>query len=234
MKSTIDQIRQRFDQDVERFTHLEAGNTAQVDSALSLEIIAEAASATNPNASSLLDVGCGAGNYALKILERLPHLDVTLVDLSEPMLSRARERVLQVTHGQVRTLQTDIREADLGGAQFDVIVAAAVLHHLREEAEWRAVYQKLHRALRPGGTLWVYDLIEHAMPEVEARMRQRYGRYLTQVKDESYRDLVFRWIEQEDTPRSLKFQLDLLGAVGFRDLELLHKNMCNATFGARK
>jgi tRNA (cmo5U34)-methyltransferase len=27
-------------------------------------------------------VGCGAGNYTLKLLESLPNLDVTLIDLS--------------------------------------------------------------------------------------------------------------------------------------------------------
>ena len=77
-KSTVEQIRQRFDADVERFSNLETGNTAQVDSALSLEIIARAAASTNPQARSLLDLGCGAGNYTIKLLEYLPGLDVTL------------------------------------------------------------------------------------------------------------------------------------------------------------
>ena len=40
-------------------------------------------------ARQVLDVGCGAGNYTLKLLERLPNLDVTLIDLSLPMLERA-------------------------------------------------------------------------------------------------------------------------------------------------
>ena len=43
----------------------------------------------------LLDVGCGAGNYSLKLLTLLPNLEVTLVDLSRPMLDRAVERVSQ-------------------------------------------------------------------------------------------------------------------------------------------
>jgi tRNA (cmo5U34)-methyltransferase len=234
MKSTVEQIRERFDHDVERFSHLETGNTAQVDSVLSLELIAEAAAATHPRARRLLDVGCGAGNYSLKVLEKLPALEVTLVDLSRPMLDRAHERISAATRGTVRTIQADLREAELGEAQFDLIVAAAVLHHLRTDAEWRAVFAKLHRALKSGGSLWIYDLVDHALPEVQRRMWERYGRYLADMKDESYRDHVFSYVEQEDTPKPLGFQLELMRAVGFREVEVLHKNTCFAAFGARK
>lgn len=234
MKSTVQEIRERFDNDVERFSHLETGNTAQVDSVLSLELIAEAASLTTPGARSLLDVGCGAGNYSLKVLERLPSLDVTLLDLSKPMLERGHQRVSAATSGRVRTVQTDIREAELGEAQFDVIVASAVLHHLRTDEEWRTVFARVHRALRPGGTLWIYDLVQHAIPEIERAMWARYGRYLTGMKDESYRDHVFAYIEHEDTPRPLSWQLELMRATGFRDIDVLHKNVCFAAFGARK
>jgi tRNA (cmo5U34)-methyltransferase len=233
MKSTVQQIRERFDHDVERFSHLETGNIAQVDSVLSLELIAEAASTSNPTATSLLDVGCGAGNYSLKLLERAPNLDVTLLDLSQPMLERAEQRVGAATRGRVRTVQADIREAALGEGAYDLIVAAAVLHHLRTDTEWREVFAKMRRALKPGGSLWIYDLVEHELPEIERLMRERYGRYLVDMKDESYRDHVFAYVEQEDTPKPLTFQLDLLRAVGFREVEVLHKNTCYAAFGAR-
>jgi tRNA (cmo5U34)-methyltransferase len=234
MKSTVQQIRERFDKDVERFSRLEIGNTAQTDSVLSLELIACAATATNPNARSVLDVGCGAGNYVLKILEKLPNLNVTLLDLSQPMLQRAVQRVTQATSGAVQPIQGDIREAQLGLAQFDVVVAAAVLHHLRTDDEWRCVFAKLHDALKPGGTLWIYDLVQHAMPEIEREMRQRYARYLVNFGGEAYREHVLAYIEQEDTPRSLAFQLDQMRAAGFRELEVLHKNVSFAAFGARK
>ena len=234
MKSTVQQIRERFDKDVERFSRLEIGNTAQVDSVLSLELIARAAAATNPEAQSVLDVGCGAGNYVLKILEHLPNLNVTLLDLSQLMLHCARERVTPATRGTVRIIQGDIREVQLGAAQFDVIVASAVLHHLRAAEEWTHVFAKLHAALKPGGTLWIYDLVQHAMPEIEREMRQRYARYLADFGGDSYRDHVLAYIEQEDTPRPLAFQLDQIRAAGFIDVEILHKNVSFAAFGARK
>lgn len=233
-KSSVDQIRERFDNSVERFSNLETGNVAQVDSALSLELIAGAAAATNPNARSLLDIGCGAGNYTLRVLHSLPDRDVTLLDLSQPMLERARERIAQISQGSVNLIQGDIREVDIGSEAYDVILAAAVLHHLRSDDEWTAVFRKLYQALLPGGTLWIYDLVQQTIPEIDVDITARYGHYLVELKGEAYRDEVFGWIEMEDTPRPLMFQLDTLHAVGFRQTDILHKNTCFAVFGARK
>jgi tRNA (cmo5U34)-methyltransferase len=234
MKSTVEQIRERFDQDVDRFSNLETGQSATVDAPLTLELIASVAASTTPSATHLLDIGCGAGNYTLKILHRLPNLNVTLVDLSKPMLDRAVQRVRPVTNGEIRTAQADIRDLDLGDAQFDIIVAAAVFHHLREDGEWSGVFRKCHRALRPGGAIWISDLVAHQSLEAQAVMWARYGEYLEQLRGPEYRDHVFAYVEQEDTPRSLLYQVDLLREAGFREVEILHKNGCFAAFGAVK
>ena len=234
MKSTVEQIRQRFDADVERFSQLETGQSATIDAPLVLALLTQAAATVTPHAASVLDVGCGAGNYTLKLLQRLPDLNCTLVDLSRPMLDRAHDRVSAVTTGQVITIQGDIREIELGKEQFDIVLAAAVLHHLREEAEWQRVFTRLYDSLRPSGSIWISDLITHSTPAVQQMMWQRYGEYLAAFKGDAYREQVFAYIAQEDTPRPLLFQIDLLRQVGFREVELLHKNSCFAAFGARK
>jgi len=234
MKSTVNQIRERFDKDVERFSCLETGQSATIDAPLALELIAQSAAAVTPNARSVLDIGCGAGNYTLRLLQELPDLECTLVDLSKPMLDRAVERVGRATQGIIFRIQADIRETKFAEGTHDIVLAAAVLHHLREEDEWRAVFAMIHRCLRPGGSFWVSDLITHANETVQQLMWKRYGDYLVSLKDEAYRDQVFAYIEQEDTPRSLMFQLDLLRAVGFTDVEVLHKNSCFAAYGAVK
>src|SRR5512138_3619638 len=102
MKSTVEQIRARFDQDVERFSNLETGHSAAVDSPLGMDLITRAAAAVTPQATHVLDIGCGAGNYTLKLLQVLPNLNITLVDLSQPMLERAEQRISSVTNGVVR------------------------------------------------------------------------------------------------------------------------------------
>lgn len=233
-KSTVEEIRQRFDADVERFANLESGQSTTMDAPQAMDMIVRAAAAVTPAALHVLDIGCGAGNYTLKLLQLLPELNVTLVDLSRPMLDRALQRISEATTANVTTIQADIRTLRLGEARFDIILAAAIFHHLRTDAEWHNVFAKCYTALRPGGSLWISDLIEHSTPAVQAIMWQRYGAYLAGLKDEAYRDHVFAYIAKEDTPRSLVYQLDLLRAVGFPTVEVLHKNGCFAAFGAIK
>jgi tRNA (cmo5U34)-methyltransferase len=232
MKSTPEQIRRRFDQDVERFSNLETGQSATIDAPLGLELIASAAAAVNPGATALLDIGCGAGNYSLKLKERLALRSVTLIDLSRPMLDRAVERLGGGV--AVTAVQSDIRDADLPPESFDVAVAGATLHHLRGDEEWDAVFAKVCRALKPGGSFWIWDLLSHEVPAVHELMWRRYGEYLSGFKGDAYRDQVFAYIDAEDTPRPLVWQLDRLRAAGFRTVEVLHKNSCFAAFGAIK
>src|SRR5207247_7604486 len=138
---------------------------------------------------------------------KLPALNVTLIDLSQPMLDRAVERIRKISRGRVTAMQGDVRDLPLAEGQFDVIVAAAVLHHLRDDGQGQRVFAAFARALRPGGSLWISDLVVHELPAVHNVMWARYGRYLANLKGEAYRDEVFAYIEKEDTQRSLPDQL---------------------------
>ena len=213
---------------------METGQTATVDAQLSLELITQAAAAALPVARSVLDIGCGAGNYPLKLLQVLPDLDVTLIDLSEAMLARAVERLTPATRGRVETLQGDVRELELGAERFDLILASQVFHHLRGEEEWRMVFSKCFAALKPDGALFINDLIDHADGRVGALMRRRWGVYLAGLKNGAYRDQVFAYNDREDTPRPLFFQMNILREAGFRMVDILHKNSCFAAFYAVK
>lgn len=234
MKSTVEEIRQRFDADVERFSNLETGQSATIDAPLAMAMVAETAAVVTPHATDLIDVGCGAGNYSLKVLQHVPNLNVTLIDLSQNMLDRAASRVGAATPGTVKTVQADIRDISLAPQSADLIVAAAVLHHLRTDEEWRTVFRQFYEALRPGGSIWIFDLVEHSVPEVQRLQWRMYGEYLSNFKDDAYRDHVFAYVEKEDTPKPLVFQLDLLREVGFQQVDVLHKHSCFAAFGARK
>lgn len=238
-KSSVEDIRRRFDADVERFSDLETGQSATIDAPLVMDLIVRAAAAVTPQATCALDVGCGAGNYALKLLHVLPELSIDLNDLSRPMLERAKERVgatVQDTgsKGTVRALEGDIRSLPLERERYDIIVAAATLHHLRGDSEWEHVFRKLYAALKPNGSFWISDLVEHSQVQVSALMWARYGDYLTELRDAAYREHVLGYIDREDTPRPLMYQLDLLRSVGFRGVDVLHKSSTFAAFGGVK
>lgn len=233
-KSTTDEIRERFDHDVERFSKLETGQVSTLDATLSLELITESAKRINPSATQLLDIGCGAGNYTLKMLSKLPHLNCTLIDLSKPMLDKAFERIAPETDGEVIVVQSDIRDIHLSHENYDIILAGAVLHHLREDADWEFVFNKLYSALKPGGSIWISDLIVQHNAIINDYIWEKYGDYLESVDGSAYKQKVLDYIEKEDSPRSLNFQLDLMKKVGFKEVEILHKNSCFAAFGAIK
>ncbi|MGJ5643070.1 class I SAM-dependent methyltransferase [Formosa sp. S-31] len=233
-KSTVQDIQARFDKDVERFSNLETGQVSTLDATLTLNLITEASKRLVPKATQVLDVGCGAGNYTLKMLGKLPNLNCTLVDLSMPMLEKAQERVSASTSGLVDIIQGDIRTADLNHNQFDIILAGAVLHHLRDDADWEQVFEKLYRLLKPGGCLMISDLVTQDNEVLNALIWDMYGEYLESVGGLDYRKTVLDYIEKEDSPRSVTYQLKLMHKVGFKQVELLHKNLCFAAFGGVK
>ncbi len=229
-KSTIDEIRERFDNDVERFSNLATGQVSTIDADISLELITEAAKSIQPTAINILDIGCGAGNYTLKMLSKLPNLNCTLIDLSKPMLDRAFERVSDKTNGHVEIIQGDIRDVELPPNHFDIILAGTVLHHLREESDWEFVFGKLYHILSAGGCLMISDLITQDTEVLNKFIWERYGDYLEKLGGEEYRKKVLDYVAKEDSPRSLNFQFGLMKRVGFSQTEILHKNLCFAAY----
>ncbi|MEZ4550798.1 MAG: methyltransferase domain-containing protein [Desulfobacterales bacterium] len=233
-KSSIDEIRQRFDNDVERFSNIETGQTATIDAPLAMELITQAAFRSTPKIERVLDIGCGAGNNTIKLSHYVSPFDCDLVDLSLPMLERARERISEINTGNIKIFQGDFRVIDFPEQGYDVIIAAAVFHHLRDEKDWESTFRKIYRLTALGGSVWVSDLVSHETRSVQSLMWKRYAEYLCSIGGESYKNKVFAYINKEDTPRPVTYQMDLLRKVGFNHVEILHKNSCFAAFGAIK
>lgn len=233
-KSTIYEIRARFDADVERFSNLTTGQISTVDAPLAMELISCAAAVSANPISNILDIGCGAGNNTIKLLEYAPNVNCDLLDLSGNMLVRAKQRVGALARGNVRIFCGDFRSVKLEENFYDVVLACAVLHHLRDDEDWEFAFKKIFSILKKGGSLWITDLVDHSIPGVQNMMRARYGEYLSKIGGEEYRDKVFKYIDHEDTPRSLSYQIELMKKIGFSKTEILHKNSCFAAYGAIK
>lgn len=230
-KSTLSEIRERFDHDVERFSKLETGQQATMDAPLVLELVAQSCARHLHAGDALLDLGCGAGNFTLSVLQEVPGLHSHLADLSQPMLDRAQQRVRDSSAAaSITAYAGDLRALDFPAGTFSCILAGAVLHHLRDDADWKSTFARFHSWLKPGGRIYVADLVYFDIPELHELMWDRYGRYLESLGGAAYREKVFAYIDKEDSPRSLPFQIELLKEVGFSGYEVLHRNSVFACY----
>jgi tRNA (cmo5U34)-methyltransferase len=243
-KSTVAEIRERFDADVERFSDLDTGQVAAKGSAEHMALVAEAAVATTPalrgERYAVCDIGCGAGNYTLRLLREIAAAggevsgaSVTLIDLSRPMLERATRRLADagVKADRITPIRGDVRDVDLGVARYDTILAAQCLHHLRGDAEWEAVFAAMGGAVAAGGSCWISDSIDHATAGVRSLMRRRWAAYLESIDGPAYRERVMAYVDREDTPRPLVEQVDLLRRAGFERVEVLAVDTRFGVFG---
>ena len=234
IKSSPETIRNNFDLQVERFSNIETGQSTAIDSPLCMELVARSAALLNPNAARVMDLGCGGGNYAVKVTSFLPDVDCTLIDLSANMLAKAEERVRENITGTVTTIQGDYRDIPLEENAYDVITAGTTLHHLREVQEWELVFTKIYKALKHGGTFWISDIVIGETDEINQMMLDGWLSMLRKQISEEEIEMYLERYETEDTPRTLSYQLELLKQVGFSETIVLHKHFNFATFGARK
>lgn len=93
----------------------------------------------------VLDVGGGSGRAAATL--DAPDRQVTVVDVSSGMLSRARGRGLACVRGDARTLP-------LADESVDAVTIVDAFHHMPEQ---RTVLADVARVLAPGGVLVIRE-----------------------------------------------------------------------------
>jgi len=106
--------------------------------------------------STVVDIGCGAGTFALAVA---PHCRRAIaVDVSGAMLSEVARRVAQSGVTNVRTVQAGFLTYEHEGAAANVVFTRNALHHLPDF--WKALsLTRVASMMAPGGILWLRDLV---------------------------------------------------------------------------
>ncbi len=119
-----------------------------------------------PEEWRVADFGSGTGNAAEMLAPFVR--EVTLVDLSEPMLAAARERLGE--NGTLRYVCAGVEETGLAEGSFDAATCVLVLHHLDEPV---GAVREMARVVRPGGKVLVVEMVAHDRVEYRHTMGHR-------------------------------------------------------------
>jgi ubiquinone/menaquinone biosynthesis C-methylase UbiE len=109
--------------------------------------------ALSPADERILDIGCGTGRFASRVLERFPDTQVWGLDLSAGMLCQAQARCPDVGD-RLHLVRGDSERLPFASDMFDVITCTHSFHHYPHQER---VVAEMFRVLRPGGRLLLID-----------------------------------------------------------------------------
>jgi phosphatidylethanolamine/phosphatidyl-N-methylethanolamine N-methyltransferase len=108
----------------------------------------------------VLEVGIGTG---LNLPLYPPHCDIVGIDLSEEMLGKAREKVVELGLGNVILKAMDATVMDFGEGDFDSAVASYTISAVPDPV---AVLREMRRVVKPGGNIVLLNHFRSQRPVV--------------------------------------------------------------------
>lgn len=100
---------------------------------------------------SVLDIGCGAGATTLAMARRVgPRGSCLGVDISEPLVARAKERASAEGMSSVSFVRADVQTHPFTPESFDAVISRFGVMFFDDP---EAAFENVLRAMRPAGTL---------------------------------------------------------------------------------
>ncbi len=181
-------------------------------------------------AERVLELGAGTGLFSAFLRQRMPAARLYLIDVSEPMLAKARVRLQG--DAWVTMEVRDYSVVPLPSGQ-DVVASALSIHHLEHEAK-RELFARVFEALAPGGIFVNADQVAGPTEPLEAAYVARWlsavracGASEQQIVESMYR-------QREDRRAPVEDQLAWLRDAGFADVDCWFKDGSFAVFAARR
>lgn len=191
---------------------------------------------------NLLDLGSGDGVLTEALLKVNNKIHATLVDGSETMLEKAKERL--GTQQNLSFVEADFQEILDGKVefgQFDFCISAHAIHHL-EMNDKESLFRFIHRHLTTGGKFINADVVLPPSTEIEEWYFVIWKQWMQNmmdkldVRDEKPEDVIKKFKDPLSTnsPDTLEAQLIALKNAGFSDVDCYYKNGIFALFGGIK
>jgi tRNA (cmo5U34)-methyltransferase len=185
-----------------------------------IETAVEVLRALVPPDAHVLDLGGGTGALSAALLDGLPGIRVTLLDVDPDMLGEARRRLAHF--GERVSLHEASFFDPLPAA--DAVVASLALHHVHHLEKKTELYRTIHDALPRGGVLLNLDA---AMPEDEVLSGLVFDRWSTHmgrhgIGDDEARQHFAAWAD-EDRYFPLDVELGALRSAGFGAVECFYR-----------
>jgi tRNA (cmo5U34)-methyltransferase len=191
----------------------------------------ELLAALAPADAHVLDLGGGTGALSSAVLEALPGVRVTLLDVDPEMLGAARRRLARF-NGRVAFHEGSFLDA-LPAA--DAVVSSLALHHVHDLQAKSTLYRVIHDALAPGGPLLNLDTAVTEDPRLNQlvfdRMAARMGDH--GITDAEARSHFASWAD-EDRYFPLEAEMRALREAGFDEVECFwRRGLSSITCGLR-
>ena len=178
----------------------------------------------------VVDLGAGTGALTEAILKHDRVGRVDAVDVDPEMLSQARIR-LKSFGSRVRFCE---RSFDEPLPECDAVAASLALHHIPKMADKVALYERIYRALRPGGIFVNADVTVSGHPRARDRTYRLWAAHLVSCgisEERAYRHFD-EWA-LEDTYYPLDEELTAMREARF-DAECAWRNPPNTLMVGRK
>ena len=119
---------------------------------------------------TLLDVGCGPGWLCVHVAAGRPDVDAVGIDHSPRMVQAAQQNKGPCLNVTIREMSGD--DIKFPEATFDVATAVQTAHHWTNR---RGVLNEIHRVLKPGGRLFLYEADRDQKEVPDGWIRRRSG-----------------------------------------------------------
>jgi trans-aconitate methyltransferase len=190
------------------------------------EMLEEVASAVDPAAETIVDLGVGTGALSARCLRRAPAARVIGIDADAEMLPLAQRRLgRRATLKVGNFLRTELPRAD-------AVVATLALHHVRTRAAKATLYGRIRAALRRGGVLITGDCHPSENGARWRAQRELWLRHLEKSYTRPEAEKFLRDWSHEDTYMPLRTELALLEEAGFRAVDVVWRRDAFAVIAA--